>query len=163
MQLERRHALLFLLCLPLTVGASGLVLTPAQKTEALDTHNRLRRSVSPSAADMNFLTWNPYLEELAQQAANRCVFEHNYNGPYQNLGENIYQGFRTNLTDILTFFFMEKLAYDYPRKACDLSNSLNLKQCGHYIQLVGAAVSEVGCAIAECATNKFLMFCEYNR
>uniref|UniRef100_A0A1I8IT23 SCP domain-containing protein n=1 Tax=Macrostomum lignano TaxID=282301 RepID=A0A1I8IT23_9PLAT len=107
-------------------------------------------------------TWNTRLEGLAQAAANRCVFEHNYGGDYSGLGENLYLGFRTNVSDMITLFYMEHLAYNFSSHQCNRPNVFNFPSCGHYTQVVGSSVKEVGCAIASCSTGN-LFVCEYDR
>ncbi|GMR38601.1 hypothetical protein PMAYCL1PPCAC_08796, partial [Pristionchus mayeri] len=66
----------------------------------LDTHNKLRQSISsgtyvakgktmPAAkTPIPDLTWDCEIEKSAQAVANTCVFDHSTNN--DNLGENLY-------------------------------------------------------------------------
>ena len=77
-------------------------LTPAEKQEALDQHNRLRSRVAvgstiqPSAADMMELQWDDELAAVAQRHADQCQLGHDCNQCRRvsrfKVGQNIFRG-----------------------------------------------------------------------
>uniref|UniRef100_A0A1I8GBR9 SCP domain-containing protein n=1 Tax=Macrostomum lignano TaxID=282301 RepID=A0A1I8GBR9_9PLAT len=141
--------LLPLLLLPANVNAA---LSASQKTEFVNIHNRLREAVYPRATKMNFLS-------LAQAASEKCKFEHNYGGDYEGLGENIYMGYRTNVSEITLAWHIEKAIYNYNTTSCNPAGKLTT--CGHYVQLISDGVLEVGCGHYVCSGSN-LVFCEYS-
>uniref|UniRef100_A0A1I8F8X5 SET domain-containing protein n=1 Tax=Macrostomum lignano TaxID=282301 RepID=A0A1I8F8X5_9PLAT len=77
--------------------------------------------------------WNPYLEELGSAARPIAVYSSKLQRTISELGaRNYYQGLsdQPRRHPELFLHWKEKLAYRLTEKACDLSNSLNLKQCG---------------------------------
>ena len=43
---------------------------------AVDSHNKARKSVDPSAANMREISWDAELANLALAYSQQCVFEH---------------------------------------------------------------------------------------
>uniref|UniRef100_A0A1I8HC59 SCP domain-containing protein n=1 Tax=Macrostomum lignano TaxID=282301 RepID=A0A1I8HC59_9PLAT len=141
-------------------------LTDAEKQEGLQFTNHLRRNVVPRAGDMNGVLWDDNLAQLAQSAADKCIFQHNYDGPYAGLGENVYKGARRNLSEIFMFMFLERENFNFKTSSCNINSGSKYSMfttCGHYLQLVSANVMRMGCGLKQCPDGNNLVFCEYNK
>ncbi|XP_050995664.1 GLIPR1-like protein 1 [Acomys russatus] len=136
--------------------------------EFVDHHNELRGKVNPTAADMNSLSWDKALAEVARTWAKRCLFSHNpctgkrYGciSGYDYLGENIYLGgINTVPRQVVYAWYNESKDYDFDNKTCS-------KTCGHYTQVVWAKSLKVGCAVANCphllGNSAGLFVCNYS-
>ncbi|PAA77827.1 hypothetical protein BOX15_Mlig000644g6 [Macrostomum lignano] len=152
------------LAFALAIQIGRCKLTEQERNDTLNFINHLRRNAVPPAADMNGLIWDTRLENLAQRAANSCVFEHNYGGDYSSLGEILYLGSRQNFSEILVFMFLEREQYNYTNGACVTGSGKYpfFSTCGHYLQIVTAGVNKVGCGIQYCSGN-YLGVCEFDR
>ncbi|CAD5223138.1 unnamed protein product [Bursaphelenchus xylophilus] len=103
-------------------------------------HNRYRRMVP--ATDMRMIYWSEELARSAQRHADRCDFRHSRDRV--NVGENIWAAPYSNYSDAVLRWFDE---VNNPRCGC----SQGYKHCcGHYIQLVWARTTLVGCGYARC-------------
>ena len=85
--------------------------------------------------------WNDELARVAQEYANRCVFEHNpdrtdqvMNQPFTSVGENLYATSRdpADVVAGVQDWYDEVADYDFNSNTCS-------NVCGHYTQ-VGATV-----------------------
>lgn len=156
-------------------------LTPVEIATLLADHNQVRSTVTPTAANMTRLVWDPALAVVAQNWANRCNWAHNpgANAAYAALspnaggvGENIFvtTGSRvsalTGANSGVANWTAERTSYNYAANTCAPGQA-----CGHYTQLVWARTLRVGCAITQCAAvtglpaqfnNSQLLVCNYN-
>ncbi|KAJ8045233.1 GLIPR1-like protein 1 [Holothuria leucospilota] len=126
-------------------------LSEEQKGIFLEAHNQFRSEVSPTAANMVVLEWDDSLADMAQGWADQCTFAHGNPAnisPFGYVGQNIWAGSGTtdtwNLFDMVKSWADEKEFYDYNSNSCS-------GVCGHYTQLVWAATTDVGCALASCS------------
>ncbi|XP_071958239.1 GLIPR1-like protein 1 [Antedon mediterranea] len=132
--------------------------TPEEIEGIVDLHNQYRRNVSPGpASDMQYMEWNNNLADLAQQWADRCVWEHgnvvNDLYPEDALGQNLFvtsESLENNRpttfgTDAITSWHSEVQDYHYNSNTCTEGET-----CGHYTQVVWASTYNVGCGIKTC-------------
>ncbi|XP_059101735.1 GLIPR1-like protein 1 isoform X3 [Peromyscus eremicus] len=104
--------------------------------EVVDSHNELRRKVNPSAANMNYLTWEKEFAKLAKSWSKNCKYSHNpclrnrygcVEG-YDFLGENMYLGkIEVTPKEAISFWYNESQHYNFETMTCS-------KACGHYTQ-----------------------------
>jgi uncharacterized protein YkwD len=116
--------------------------------EVLAFHNQIRAAhcVPP-------LQWGPRLAEMAQAWANRCVFEHRVS----DFGENLAQGTSGaySPTEHVLGWYEEIGSYDF-----NSGRSVDGSPVGHFTQLVWRGTTHVGCGLAQCGGNDFLV-CNY--
>ena len=74
------------------VGTANAAVSPAERTALLNEHNKVRRNVSPAAANMRAIVWDRKQAALAQRHANKCNFSHSQRPERNNAGENIGLG-----------------------------------------------------------------------
>ncbi|XP_037703299.1 GLIPR1-like protein 1 [Choloepus didactylus] len=136
--------------------------------QCVKAHNDFRGQVSPSAADMKYMTWDEGLAKTAKAWTRGCVFKHNTclskkNGchpDFQFVGENIWLGGvgTFNPRNAITSWYNEVKFYTFRNNSCS-------KVCGHYTQVVWANSYKVGCAITICPNlggrNTGLFACNY--
>ncbi|XP_062469765.1 glioma pathogenesis-related protein 1-like isoform X2 [Pezoporus occidentalis] len=68
--------------------------------ECVQTHNRFRSGVNPSASNMLYMSWDPDLAKTAKAWAKKCLFEHNTylkepgqaHPKFSPVGENLWTG-----------------------------------------------------------------------
>lgn len=157
---------LFLAVALLLSGSAEAALTQQQRNEILAAHNQARCEVQPTAASMPAMTWDPLLEQVAQEYANGCVWAHNPNRStrYQQLGGSGYVGENLamgtvgyfTVTDFVDMWVDEKQYYNYAANTCATG-----QVCGHYTQVVWASSTKVGCGLAICGANSYLV-CNYS-
>lgn len=135
-------------------------LSEAEKNEIENKHNEIRRSVSPTAANMLSLKYNEGLGRTAQVWAELCRLQPSQ--PLQRFrpgsftaGENVYVS-QTNVSwsDVIGAWERESSAFTLSSK----TNNQSL--VSNYVQLVWAKTSAVGCAKSECG-GKFFYVCHY--
>lgn len=103
----------------------------------------------------------------ADRAAAKCDAQHNYGKDFADRSfESLYQGGATNITEIVMKWFMEGLYYNRLTDKCTAKEVAGgFTTCGHYLVMVDARVSLLGCAIRQCkeysSTN--VVYCEYKR
>nr|ADN00777.1 LON-1 protein [Haemonchus contortus] len=123
-------------------------------------HNRYRRMVP--ASDMNMLYWSHELAASAQRHANTCDFRHSRGRV--NVGENIWAAPYSNYSDAISQWFNE---VHNPYCGC---NHAYKHCCGHYVQVVWAKTTLVGCGFARCRDvqgvlghgHRNVFVCHYN-
>lgn len=156
-------------------------LTASEISGLLADHNQVRSTVTPTAANMTRLVWDPALATVAQNWANQCTWAHNpgagtaYAGLSSNtggVGENIFVTTRPRAAALagpnsgVVVWAAERASYTYATNSCAAGQA-----CGHYTQLIWARTVHVGCAIRQCASmtglssqfnNSQFLVCNYN-
>lgn len=149
--------LLCALCLLLTVPAlaqSG----SSFEGRILAAHNaeRVRMGIKP-------LSWNPMLAAQAgvwaRDLAARGAFEHSKNR--FGAGENLWMGTSGRYApEAMIGAFISEKQYFRPGKFPKVSSSGRWQDVGHYTQLIWAATSDVGCAMAT-GKGRDVLVCRY--
>lgn len=95
-----------------------------------------------------FQSWNTELAQIAQNYANKCIFQHNGNRnsqsmTYQYVGENLYitSSSEVSYREHVKAWYDEVQYYDYG------SNSCSNPPCGHYTQVSHWSLRPTGCEI----------------
>ncbi|KAJ8042536.1 Peptidase inhibitor 16 [Holothuria leucospilota] len=156
----------------------GSSYTREEERKLLSSHNEYRKSVNPSASNMDEMKWSVELAKLAQQWSEACVYEHPSrisNPEYNGLGQNLYIKYFDRggdnppnpVTQPVTLWYNEDKDYHYELGSCSAG-----RVCGHYTQVVWASTTEVGCGIAFCPEaithsgqtfeDAWLVTCNYN-
>jgi pathogenesis-related protein 1 len=130
----------------------GSILTTDEVNQALAVHNFDR-----SAHNLVPLKWDCKLAAMAQDWANRSVYEHR-DTPF---GENIFVGADPNSTMnmMIDMWLAEKVFWTNKTGSCAAG-----KACGHYTQIVWKSTVKVGCGVNRNASGKWkVMFvCNYD-
>jgi hypothetical protein len=166
MQMQvRRAALVALLLVVASPSRSLAQVSQSDIDGLLALQNGERCAVSPPAASMPALVWDPLLAQVAQTYANGCVFAHNADRTTQYaalggagyVGENIAMGTTSfyTLVDLAQLWADEKASWTYG----PVTNA-NVSAVGHYTQMIWAGTLAVGCGAASCSSNTFLV-CDY--
>ncbi|PAA48439.1 hypothetical protein BOX15_Mlig007126g2, partial [Macrostomum lignano] len=79
---------------------------------------------------------------LAQSAADKCIFQHNYDGPYAGLGENVYKGARRNLSEIFMFMFLERENFNFKTSSCNINSGSKYSMFTNLRPLPAAGVGQ---------------------
>ncbi|XP_061591620.1 peptidase inhibitor 16-like [Cololabis saira] len=134
----------------LLVPGAQSFLTEEQEELLVDLHNHYRGQVSPTAAAMLPLKWDPNLKVLAEGYAAKCIWNHN--PELEDTGENLFaDNGPLDLSKAMEKWFLEHLDYEYHNNSCEED-----KMCGHYTQMVWADTHRVGCAFHHCNTMEGL-------
>ncbi|XP_076630607.1 venom allergen 3-like [Colletes latitarsis] len=154
-------------------------LTQAEKNEIVNKHNELRQRVAsgqekrgrpgpqPPAANMQLMSWDDELAEIAQRWANQCKFGHDScrNVARFSVGQNVGITMTTGTpntkpSDIIMMWYNEVEKMDR-----NLVNKLtNIQDVGHYTQLVWANSNKIGCGkvvYKEGGWTKYYFVCNY--
>lgn len=132
---------------------SLIELTPEQKQEFINAHNKWRSDVgSPKIA------WSYKLEEYAARWATQlgkkgCKMKHRPNNKY---GENLYWSSGLKLSPTLVVNDWGTEIKDYKDEVFGESKG----EVGHYTQIVWRTTREFGCAVYQCG-NEILVVCNY--
>ncbi|XP_072050166.1 GLIPR1-like protein 1 [Amphiura filiformis] len=118
--------------------------TVLEKQAILYQHNELRSSVTPTAGNMRYLTWDETLASHAGDWATQCNWWHEtINGEGQNLWLG---GSKPNAVQpVQAWYYNEVDNYKFELNTC-----YENKVCGHYFQVTWAKASKVGCVQAFC-------------
>lgn len=136
-------------------------LTEREKQLYVELHNKYRRSLSLSAADMQYMEWDDNLARIAQKWADRCIWEHGYttDPSFEDpMGQNLYNGYNRDPHNAMKLWFNEYVDYDFHSNTCQPN-----QQCGHYTQIIWANSRLVGCALKiDCnGLYKYYIVCNY--
>ncbi|KAG0302243.1 hypothetical protein BGZ97_002434 [Linnemannia gamsii] len=135
------------------VGSVGIntfdkrdLLSPAEQTIVLDTHNKHRaRHGSPP------LTWNAQAAQFGNNWIQACQFKHS-GGKY---GENLAAGYKDFKTAI-DVWYNEVSKYNYNRPGFSPAT-------GHFTQVVWKSTNSIGCAKKFCpGSNWTIYICNYD-
>ena len=142
-----------------------------EQQDIVDYINQIRRSVSPTAADMREIQWSDCYANIANTYLETCAgFQHNANRLTQaqsagcnesavTVGENLYMtsGSLENSTEPLRAWASESVDYSYAANTCSAV-------CGHYTQIIWSTTSLVGCAfldLVNCMSTGTRVVCNY--
>ncbi|XP_054837308.1 peptidase inhibitor 16 [Eublepharis macularius] len=142
--------LLLLLLLVLTAMELSWSLTEEDKQLIVDLHNQYRSKVSPPAADMLKMSWDPELETFAKDYATKCIWEHNADRGWR--GENLF----AMSGDLTVKTAVEEWYNEYPHYNMTTSICAEGQMCGHYTQVVWASSERIGCGTEFCKTLEVL-------
>uniref|UniRef100_A0A8D0KN54 Peptidase inhibitor 16 n=1 Tax=Salvator merianae TaxID=96440 RepID=A0A8D0KN54_SALMN len=154
--------LLPLLLLLLTAMELSWSFTDEEKKLIVDLHNQYRSKVSPPAANMLKMSWDPELEAFAKDYATQCIWEHNKNRGRR--GENLFAtSADLDVKIVVDTWYNEYLFYNMTTSTCEEG-----QMCGHYTQVVWANSERVGCETVFCDTlenlndtDMHLVVCNY--
>ncbi|XP_042317411.1 peptidase inhibitor 16 [Sceloporus undulatus] len=139
----------FLLLL-LTAMQLSWSFTSEDKKLIVDLHNQYRTKVSPPAADMRKMNWDPELETFAKDYATKCIWEHNKERGRR--GENLFaMSGDLEVKTIVESWYNEYQYYNMTTLTCEEG-----QMCGHYTQVVWANSERVGCGTVFCETLEVL-------
>ncbi|KAM3188346.1 hypothetical protein ACTXT7_000467 [Hymenolepis weldensis] len=134
-------------------GGNGELSPEMQKV--LDMHNELRRKVAqgqlsgqPASDKLRDLKWNPELARMAQAFTDKCMIGHNTfeerrTKEFEVVGQN-YATYST-IEMCVNSWIYEYRDYHYNSNSCSPG-----RVCGHYIQMVSADTTDVGCGSSQC-------------
>nr|CUU98018.1 hypothetical transcript [Hymenolepis microstoma] len=135
------------------------VLTELDRDGIEKTHNLARSGIFPRASNMLALTYDLEMEDSASAWAKTCQDS-------TIPGRNTYLTFGQPVADFLYIIYhwlMEQLSYFYTFNFCKHG-----EECHHYINMIWANSSSVGCAVEQCdqyfpSSKKpvFLYVCQY--
>ncbi|XP_052271444.1 allurin-like [Dreissena polymorpha] len=134
-------------------------LKPDVQELILAAHNTVRRDVTPTASNMQSMSWDQSIASLAQRWAENCVWGHDANFKRTDNGRfSVGQNMAANSGDLdwnwaISDWAKEKNDYTY-----DGDNTG--KVVGHYTQIVWAETSKVGCGYAKCGDRNHYV-CNY--
>ncbi|XP_075766043.1 peptidase inhibitor 16 [Pelodiscus sinensis] len=151
------------LLLLLTAVELSWALTEDDKRLIVEMHNNYRSQVSPPAADMLKMSWDPELEAFAKAYAAKCIWGHNK--ARGRRGENLFA--ITDEMDVevaMEQWYDEQEHYNLTTAKCALG-----QMCGHYTQVVWASSKYIGCGTQFCKTlhgvedpDLYLLVCNYS-
>lgn len=140
---------------PRTSRRAKRSITDIDRQLILDLHNKLRSQVSPSAADMEYMTWDTELERSSESWASQCYWEHGPGYLLPTIGQNlgVHWGRYRPPTFHVQAWYDEVSDYRYPYpQECNPWCPFTCvgPVCTHYTQVVWATSNKVGCAINLC-------------
>lgn len=128
-------------------------LTLAEINELLAAHNNARSEQKIAA-----VTWNCRLAELAQEWADKSIYEHRDDSSY---GENIFVSGNAAepIATVVKRWMLEKPNWNNETATCTSG-----KVCTHYAQVMWRATKSIGCGINRSATGKWkaMVVCNYD-
>ncbi|PIK54830.1 hypothetical protein BSL78_08259 [Apostichopus japonicus] len=141
--------------------------TEEEIDQMVDWHNFARSTADPPATNMEYIDWDPYLQDIAQRWADKCLWQHgrpsDVVGSYgQNLWAIKYPGV-PKAESVVKGWDDEKHDYNLSTNACKQG-----KQCGHYTQVVWSSTNSIGCGKAFCPNlegamkNMWIVVCQYS-
>ncbi|XP_031825716.2 venom allergen 3-like [Nomia melanderi] len=156
-------------------------LTDAERKGIVNLHNFLRLYVAagketrgnpgpqPAARNMQTMSWDSELEQVAQRWANQCSFGHDECRDVERygVGQNVAQTSTTGQqnskpTDLVMMWYNE--VKDFDRNEVNRLTTNNFSKVGHYTQLVWANSNKIGCGkiiFKSGQWNNFYLVCNY--
>ncbi|XP_078506073.1 cysteine-rich secretory protein 2-like [Lissotriton helveticus] len=126
-----------------------------------DKHNELRRSVNPTASDMQKVEWSNEATATAKKVAAKCVFKHSSKEERtistSICGENLAKagGISLSWGGCIQVWFDEAKDFKYGTGAAREGAAV-----GHYTQVVWSKTARIGCAVQQCP-DFVLYVCHY--
>jgi len=150
---------------------SGEVLSGEEAAVVLGTHNNLRRSTDPQAANMNKLQWSVTLANLADAWVENCDKGNNRflnlgRSSKEKLGQNNWyddaEVYASSPAVIVEEWVKRKDSYLFKERRCP--QSVPFKECADFTQVVMAVTKFIGCARNLCDDGKkYLVTCLYEQ
>ncbi|KAF6339391.1 GLIPR1 like 2 [Rhinolophus ferrumequinum] len=122
--------------------------------EYVNLHNELRGNVTPTGANLRFMTWDVALSRTARAWGKKCVFKRNTHleeekmahPKFNGIGENMWVGPENEFTASIAIrsWYAERKNYNFENDHCS-------GNCSNYIQLVWDNSYKVGCAVTPCS------------
>ncbi|XP_077172163.1 serotriflin-like [Paroedura picta] len=145
-------------------GTPEFSITPEVQKEILDKHNKIRRNVKPTAANMLKMVWNEKSAESAMKWASECqlTISPAENRTFKGImcSENIfYTNILTTWTKAIDVWEKRKAFFQYGVGAIDPG-----KLISSYTQLIWYNSYQVGCGISLCPGPEHAFFfyvCQY--
>ncbi|XP_041060956.1 R3H domain containing-like [Carcharodon carcharias] len=134
-------------------------ISPRDRNEILDYHNRVRSQVFPPAANMEYMLWDDRLAKSAEAWAAHCKWNHGPPSLLRYVGQNmsIQSGRYRSILDLVRSWYEERRYYSFPYpRECNprCPNKCSGAVCSHYTQMVWAASNRIGCAVHTCNNMK---------
>ena len=106
------------------------------------------------------LVWSASLGAEAQTYANTCVRKHSSFA--LGYGENLYEWTNGTGTEAVQWWYDEVKQYDWnnPIVSYNAGDTDRSKEVRHFTQVVWKGTTTLGCGIAQCGGNKFVV-CRY--
>lgn len=150
---------LLLLVSPAVVGTTGRTTNWRQRVLASQNLERESLGISP-------LAWDERLASSAQDWADYLArtgrFEHSNDDPVHPEGENLWAGTKGYYTpEAMTGAWIAEKKHFIAGVFPHNSNTGQVEDVGHYTQLVWRSSKQVGCAIAQSASEDLLV-CRYS-
>ncbi|KAH3870735.1 cysteine-rich venom protein kaouthin-2-like isoform X2 [Dreissena polymorpha] len=147
-------------CLPRSSMLRTSGLEPGEQESIIATHNTARRGVNPPASNMQMMSWDESLANIAQRWAENCA-ANNHDNDYKrtdfgrlSVGQNLAWGsYKLGWSKAISLWENEKKDYTF-------GGANSGKVVGHYTQMVWANSSKVGCGYADCNSQHYYV-CNY--
>ena len=153
---------------------AAVQLSSEAKKTLLSEHNKCRRNAH---ADLSPLQWDDAAALFAQRQAEKCLFQHSSAASRRaersgGLGENLAMGGtsagaveaesaewqKVRVSAGFRHWCEEAAWYNSTTRVCRARSG---HSCGHYTQVVWAATTHVGCAVALCPSQHWILVCNY--
>uniref|UniRef100_A0A5K3FK81 SCP domain-containing protein n=1 Tax=Mesocestoides corti TaxID=53468 RepID=A0A5K3FK81_MESCO len=140
------------LCLLILAGNVFAVTkpTPDERADIVEMFTGIRENVTPTASNMNLLSYSDALESVAANWVSRCAlwYPHPSSFPEINGSNMLLQetGSSTNIFRTVGFFANQAKNYNYTANTCK-------GNCRYYKMMAWANSTGVGCAYNDCTTQ----------
>ncbi|XP_051008536.1 cysteine-rich secretory protein 1-like [Acomys russatus] len=130
--------------------------------EIVNTHNQLRRMVSPPGSDLQKMQWDDDAQVNAQRWADNCVYQHSpisLRTTETRCGENLFMSsYPASWSDVIQNWYDENEHLNFgvgPKERGAV--------VGHYTQVVWNSTRKIACGFAECPDQplKYFYVCQY--
>jgi len=136
---------------PAPIGTSGPEssgLLAGDISNILNTHNKYRAAVNPTASNMLEMSWNAQMAALAQSFVNTCPDGDGYYYAPDDYGANIIMAWpTTSVSSVLSSWTSESKYYTYSSNTCKSG-----EDCSEYLQMITATTDQIGCGKAYCSS-----------
>ncbi|KAI1705392.1 cysteine-rich secretory protein family domain-containing protein [Ditylenchus destructor] len=155
-------------------------LTTTERDTVLNAHNKLRSDLAngrainangtalPTGRNIFKLATDVSIESMAQNYANKCVFQHSTAAERNNTGENLYayyaqQNFAEALTAASNMWWDELKEDGFYDANLILTQTEWNRGIGHWSQQAWAKTNRIGCGVQWCPTQGFtIVVCNYS-
>ncbi|ELT87988.1 hypothetical protein CAPTEDRAFT_196237 [Capitella teleta] len=142
-----------------------------EKQNIVDRHNEIRAGIPVNASNMEKMEWDDSLGSMAQEWAERCVYEtgipQRSNNPYKSPGQLMHISGESpiSMLDAVKYWWDFQFAYKFDTHDCLIPG-----RCADVRQLLWSDASIIGCGMAFCPSididgivmeNNTFMLCYY--